>query len=126
MEQDILVNPQEKELLINKLKSVKFEEFEVHSHFYNKQGRPRHGIGLGQAKKIFEKFDKIISVSKRRKPDWFTYSFIYKINSRTSYYLIFILDEKPIKIFDVYCCGKNIEKRLYKKYGFRPRYLFCL
>ncbi len=67
MEEDILVNPQEKEILINKLKSKKFEDFEIHSHFYNRDQRPRHGISLEQAKKIFEKFENIISVSKRKK-----------------------------------------------------------
>lgn len=122
MESDILVNPQEKEILINKLKAKKFEDFEIHPHFYNKFGKPRHGISLEQAKSIFEKFENIISVSKRRKENGFAYSFIYKTSKKASYYLVFFLDEIPNKILDVYCCGKSIEKRLFKKYGFRQQY----
>lgn len=121
MDEDILINPQEKEILINKLKSKKFEDFKVHRHYYY-EDKPRHGITLDQFKKIFEQFENIISVYKRRKPIGFTYTFIYKIGKKKSYYLLFLLDSEPYEIFDAYFYGKNIEKRLFKKYGFRRQY----
>jgi hypothetical protein len=78
---------------------------------------------LEQSKKIFEQFDKIISVSKRRKPLGFTYTFVYKLGKKQSYYLVFLLDEDPPKIFDAFFYGKPVEKRLYRKFfGFKPKY----
>lgn len=122
MEQDILVNPQEKEILINKLRLKKFEEFKVHRHYFDR-GKPGHGVSLEQCKNIFEQFDKIISVSKRRKPLGFTYTFVYKIGKKQSCFLIFLLDNEPYEIFDAYFYGKTIEKRLFKKFwGFKPKY----
>jgi len=122
MDEDIRVSPQEKEIIINKLKSKKFEEFKIHRHYFDRD-KPRHGISLEQAKNIFEQFDKIISVSKRRKPLGYTYTFIYKIGKKQSYFLLFLLDKEPYEIFDAYFYGKTIEKRLFNKFfGFKPKY----
>ena len=122
MDQDILVNPQEKEILINKLKTKKFREFKVHRHYYDK-GKPRHGITLEKAKEVFKQFDNILEVYKRKKPIGYTYTFIYKTAKKQSYYILFLLDKEPYELFDAYFCGKTIEKRLFKKFwGFKPKY----
>ena len=46
----------------------------------------------------------------------FKYCFVYKINKKTSFYLVFLLDEKPMKLLNAYSTGQNIERRLFKKY----------
>ncbi len=122
MDEDILVNPQEKETLIDRIKAKKFGEFRVHRHYFDR-GKPRHGISLEKAQEIFEQFDKIILVYKRKKPLGFTYTFIYKIGKKQSYFLIFLLDNEPYEIFDAYFYGKTIEKRIFNKFfGFKPKY----
>jgi hypothetical protein len=125
MDEDIRISPEEKEILINKLKSRKFEEFKVHRHYYDDRdkSKPRHGITLDHSKNIFEQFDKILEVYKRRKLIGFTYTFIYKLGKKQSYYLIFLLDKDPYELFDAYFFGKTIEKRLFKKFfGFKLKY----
>lgn len=115
--EDIPLEGQEKEEAINILKRTKFEDLKVHYHYYNKFKQPRHGISLDKFKEIYSQFNKIISVSKR--PSEFggdKYCFIYKIQKKNAYYLIFLLDEKPMQIFDAYCYKGDIEKRLMKKY----------
>lgn len=119
MEKDITLSKEEKEEKIRWLKSIPFDSFKVHQHYFNKFGRPRHGITLAQAKKIYNQFSKIIEVFKRPAVNGFKYCFVYKLNKKSSYYLIFLLDEEPLKLFNAYSTGKNIENRLLKKFGFK-------
>lgn len=117
MNEDIALDSREKKEAIAILKRTKFEDFKIHYHYYNKFGHPRHGISLDKFKEIYPQFDKIISVSKR--PSTFggdKYCFIYRIQKKNAYYLIFLLDEKPMQIFDAYFYKGDIEKRLMKKY----------
>jgi hypothetical protein len=97
-EEDLLLDVKGKERIIKNLKKHKFESFKVHGHYWkfeNPKLGPRHGVGLDQAKKIFNQFDKIIAISKRKLKKSFGYCVIYKVSNRTYYKLLFFLDEKP-------------------------------
>lgn len=118
MEEDISLDNNERKNKINWLRDIPFENFVVHNHYFNKFGKPRHGVSLEQAKKIYLQFDKIIEVFKRPALHGFKYCFVYKLNKKSSYYLIFLLDEKPMKLFNAYFSGKNIDNRLLRKFGF--------
>lgn len=117
-QEDIALDSREQRERIALLKSTPFEKFGIHSHYFNTLGQPRHGISIEKAKEIYSQFSKIVSVSKRPALNGFKYAFIYKLNNRSSYCLIFLLDEKPMKLLNAYYYGKNVEKRLFKKYQY--------
>lgn len=119
MEEDIPFDYEERKKKVNWLKGIPFEHFNVHPYYFNRFGKPKHGVSLEQAKNIYSQFDKIIEVFKRPARNGFKYCFVYKMNKKSSYYLIFLLDEKPMKLLNAYSAGKNIENRLLKKFGFR-------
>ena len=116
MHEDTLLSETEKMKVIDLLRQTRFEEFEIHPHYYDTHGLPRHGVLIDKAKVVYGQFDKIVAISKRRSLHGFKYCVVYKISNKISYYLLFFLDEKPMKLFNAYPTGKNIEKRLLKKY----------
>ncbi len=116
MEEDILVGEQEKKKIIALLRRTPFENFEIHPHYYNIHGLPRHGVDIAKAKSIYSCFDKITAVQKRPAKSGFKYGIIYRLSKRNSYYLLFFLDEKPMKLFNAYFSGESVEKRLLRKY----------
>ena len=98
------------------LKSAKFEEFEVIKEHYFLNGKPSHGVSLEKAKEIYYQFGKIIEISKKDSRRGYKYTLVYRFNKKTSYSLCFFLDEKPMKIFNAIHHGKNIDKRVMKRY----------
>ncbi len=114
--EDVLLDKKERDKITDILRSTKFEDFEIHTHFYNNHGLPRHGVDLNKVKEIYYQFDKIIAIQRRSGNNRFKYCVIYKFSKGTSYYLLFFLDEKPRKLFNAYHSGKNVEKRLIRKY----------
>jgi hypothetical protein len=119
MEEDIPLNLEERKKKVNWLKGIPFDHFKIHHYYFNKFGKPRHGVSVEKAKQIYNQFDKIIDVFKRPAVNGFKYCFVYKTSKKSSYYLIFLLDEKPMKLLNAYFSGKNIEQRLLRKFGFR-------
>ncbi len=113
---DIPLDAQEKKRIIGLIKGIKFETLEIHPHYFNKFNQPRHGVNLDKAKEIFYQFDKIINVFKRKGELGFKYCFVYRLNKKSSYFLILLLDENPRKLFNAFWAGPEIEKRLMKKY----------
>ncbi len=115
-DEDTPLGSEEKREKIALLKATPFEKIKVHNHFYNKFGKPRHGVTLEKAKEIYVQFDKIIDVTKRPGLQSIKYNFLYRINKNFSYSLLFFFDEKPIQLFNAISRGKSIEKRLLRKY----------
>lgn len=119
MEHNILLDHKERKSLIRMLKGIKFEDIEIDPHFYNKWGKPRHGLYLHTVENIYNQFNKIIDVFKRKDFFGFKYTFIYKLNKKKSYKLVFRLDCKPKLLLTAFYFGGNVEKRLMKGYGFK-------
>lgn len=118
-EEDLLLDREGREKLINNLKKVRFGDLKIHPHYWkfkNPKYGPRHNISLEEAKEVYNKFDKIIAITKRKSISRYKYCFVYKISKRTNYKLLFFLDEKPPQLFNAMKGGKNIEKRLKKKF----------
>ncbi|MFH1332388.1 MAG: hypothetical protein ABIH63_03850 [archaeon] len=111
---DIFLDYKEIKVLIGVLKGLKFEDFGVHPHYF-RDGNPRHGISLDKAKKIYYQFDKIIAVFMRPGLISPKYSFVYMISKKESYILVFFLDERPRKFFNIIPKGAYIDFRLFKK-----------
>jgi len=119
MEQNIPLNHNERKTIIGMLKGIKFKNIKIDPHFYNKWGNPRHGLNLEQVEKIYYQFTKIIDVFKRKDQKGFKHTFIYKLNKKKSYKLVFRLERKPKLLLTAFYFGGNIGKRLMKGYGFR-------
>lgn len=116
MQEDYFLTFEERKEVIKKLKSLNFDSLKINNHYYNKFGLPRHGIELTKAKEIFIQFDKISQIFTRNGIGGKRYSIIYRLNNKKGYYLIFLLDEVPIQLFDAYLYNGDVEKRLRKKY----------
>ncbi len=116
MEKDVILNYQERKRLISLLKGIPFEHFKISDYLKGKNGKRRHGMTDNKLKEIYSQFNKIIDVTKRPSRNGDKYCFLYKINKKQSYYLIFILDKKPKELFNAYYYPGNIEKRIFKKY----------
>jgi uncharacterized DUF497 family protein len=114
--QDYYLTNSEKLELIKTLKKLKFDNFKISRHFFNKFNLPRHGVSLEEAKNIFYKFEEISDIFTRDRFGGRRYSIIYKMNSKKNYYLILLLDENPIQLFDAYVYRGDIKKRLFKKF----------
>ncbi|MFH1425186.1 MAG: hypothetical protein ABIG28_00440 [archaeon] len=115
---DVELTGNKKKEVINLLKRTKFENFKVDKHYFNKFGLPRHGINLEKAKEVYNQFGKIFCIFTRLGLPGMKYSVVYRINKKSSYYLIFLLDEKPKRFFNAIPTGQYIEKRIFKKFGF--------
>jgi hypothetical protein len=119
MVEDYILNYKEKEGIIKKLKTINFDNLKINNHFYNKFGQPRHGVNLEKVREIFKQFDKVYQIFTRRGIGGKRYSVVYKLNKNKGFYLIFLLDEKPVQLFDAYYHSGDVEKRLIKKhFGF--------
>ena len=116
MVEDIPLSYEERKEKISLLRGTKFESLIIDSHNQNKFGKPRHGLTPDKIKEIYNQFDKIKDVFKRPFNSGFRYCFLYRLNKNQSYYLIIMLDERPMVLFNAYPVGKNIDKRLFKKY----------
>ena len=117
---DIKLTGKKREDAISILKRTPFEKLRIDKHYFKKDRKtPRHGINLDGIKKIYIQFDKIILVSYRNSRVGRKYAFIYKINNKNSYYLLFFLDRKIPCLFNAYLSDINIEYRLLKKFGFK-------
>ncbi|MBU2562199.1 MAG: hypothetical protein KKF68_00885 [Nanoarchaeota archaeon] len=119
MDTNILLDFKERKRLISMMRGIKFKDIEIDSHFYNQWGKPRHGLNLIQVEKIYTQFNKIIDVFKRKDNVGFKHTFIYKLNKKKSYKLVFRLDRKPKLLLTAFYFGGNVEKRLMKGYGFK-------
>src|SRR6185503_13023090 len=116
MDQDIILEYEERKRLISLLKGLPFENI-VYSDYFKKPGQNmRHGMTEDKLKEIYPQFDKIIDVTKRPSRDGDKYCFVYRINKKISYYLIFRLDKKPKELFNAYPFLGNINERIGKKY----------
>jgi len=116
MEGDYYLTNKEKERVVSRLRSLKFEDFKISKHFFNKFNLPRHGVSLEEARGIFCQFEKISDMFTRQGIGGKRYSLVYKINPRKNYYLILFLEEKPIQLFDAYIFRGDIKKRMFKKF----------
>lgn len=67
--------------------------------------------------KNFPQFEKISDIFTRNGIGGKRYSVVYKINPRKNYYLILLLDEKPVQLFDAYIFRGDIKKRLFRKFS---------
>jgi hypothetical protein len=85
-------------------------------HYFNREGRPRHGISLEKAKEVYYQFGKIVEMTKINSPRGDKYTVTYRFNKNSSYSLCFFLDERPIKLFNVIYLGRNIDKRVMRRY----------
>jgi len=111
---DIFLSYKEVKRLVGVLKGIRFEDFEVHPHYF-KDRNPRHGISLGKVKEVYYQFDKIIAVFMRPGLINPKYSFVYMISKKESYILVFFLDERPRKFFNIIPKGAYIDSRLFRK-----------
>jgi len=112
----ILLNEVEMEQVKEILRRAKFEDYEVIKEHYFRNGKPRHGVSLEKAKEIYSQFEKIAEMSKNNSPRGYKYTVTYRFNKKTSYSLCFFLDERPMKLFNAIHHGKNIDKRVMKRY----------
>ena len=117
MEFDRLLNSQEKKEVITRLKSLNFGALKINGHYNNKYGQPRHGISTEKAKEIFMQFDKIYTISTRPGIGGKRYTIIYRLNKNKSYFILLLLDENPVQLFDAYFYNGDIEKRMLRKYA---------
>ena len=119
-EEDIVLDSKQKKEAIAVLKRTPFSNVKiVESHYFNKFGKPRHGVPLEKASKIYPQIDKIIMVTYRNSPGGRKYAFNYRLNKKESYRFLFFIDRKPIELFNVISTGSGVEKKLFKKFGFR-------
>lgn len=116
MEGYILLNEVERKEVIEKLRKTKFEEFKIIEKHYFRDHKPRHGVSLEKAKEIYYQFSKIIEISRKNSPRGYKYTIIYQFNKKSSYSLCFFLDEDPMKLFNAIHHGKNLDKRVMKRY----------
>ena len=114
--EDYFLNTSEKKEVIRKLRNINFDSLKINKHYCNKFGLPRHGVSTEEAKNNFVNFHNIINIFTRKGVGGLRYSIVYKINNKKGLYLILLLDEKPVQLFDAYFYGGNIERRLRKKY----------
>lgn len=118
MEVDIELTDNQKKEAIKRLKGVSFDNIKIDKHYNNKFGLPRHGVSLETSKQIYNEFNKIVTVTYRESSFGRKYCFFYKINKKKSYKLLFFLDKNPIILFNAMSIGKNVEQRLFRKFGF--------
>ncbi|MCK5624796.1 hypothetical protein KAI04_03060 [Candidatus Pacearchaeota archaeon] len=105
----------------NILKNKKFEDFQIHKHYWLKgvEGIPRHGFDLEELKKLFNKRELITHGFKRKFTHSFGYTLIYKISTNVFLKICYFLDESPIKIFNAIPIKRNLEKSVSRRYGLR-------
>lgn len=116
MIEDIPLSHEERKEKIGLIRGIKFESLKIDDHNLNKYGKPRHGLTTEKIKEIYNQFDKIKDVFKRPSKEGFRYCFLYKLNKNQNYYIVIMLDERPVRLFNAYPSGRNIEKRLFRKY----------
>ena len=116
---DIPLSVQEQKRIVGILKGIKFEDLEIHPHYFNKYGQPRHGISLDKAKEIYNQFNKINGIIKRKKGQYLTHAIIYDLSKKGRYFLIFALEPKPKLLLSAYRHSRNSERRLLRRYGLR-------
>ena len=77
---------------------------------------PRHGIAWEDVKSIVKRVDKIDGIKKRAGVGGTRYSISYKMSGNKFIIVIFLLDEKPPMIFDIYPKSKTDAIRMNRRY----------
>lgn len=78
--------------------------------------RPRHGISWESVKPFVKQIDKIDGIKKRSGVGGTRYSISYKISGNKFIIVIFLLDEKPPMIFDIYPKSDSDTRRMNRRY----------
>lgn len=122
-EENIPLTKEELKKIIEIFKDKKFEEFEIHPHFYRDkftnmlEKEPRHNVDLQELKKIYEKPELIINGFKRKGDSGYKYTLNYKESTHIFVKIGYFLDEMPMKIFQAIRIFRNLEKNILKRYG---------
>jgi len=117
-EENVPLTKEDLEKIKNILKNKKFEEFEIHKHYWlnNIVNLPRHGFEINQLKELYNKTELIISGFKRKLEHGFGYTLTYKISTNKFVKVCYFFDESPIKIFNAIPISRNLEKKVPKRY----------
>jgi hypothetical protein len=120
-EENIPLTKEDLERIKNILKNKKFEEFEIHKHYWlnNIIGLPRHGFDLNKLEDLYFKIDLITHGFKRKLGMSFGYTLFYKISTNQFVKICYFFDESPIRIFNAISIPRNLEKAVPKRYGLR-------
>lgn len=78
--------------------------------------RPRHGISWESVKPIVKQINKIDGIKKRAGVGGTRYSISYKMSGNKFIIVIFLLDEKPPMIFDIYPKSRTDARRMSRRY----------
>jgi len=119
---EILTFRQQKQVK-QRLKNLDLEKVRINKHLVKnkKTGevnplRPRHGISWESVKSMVKQVDKIVEIRKRPGVGGTRYSIIYKTGRNSVVFIIFLLDEKPPMIFDIYSRTRNDTRRMNRRY----------
>ena len=122
-EENIPLTKEDLEKIKRILKGKKFEEFEIHPHFYRNKftgmlnKTARHNIDLEELKKIYEKRDTIKKGFKRKGKKGNKYTLCYEESTNIFVKIGYLLDENPPKIFQAMRIYRKLEKAVSKRYG---------
>lgn len=106
-----------------KLQNLDLEKIKESKHLYKnkKTGKadrlnPRHGISWEDIKAIVKDIKRITEIRKRNGVGGTRYTIVYKMGQKKSIFAIFLLDEKPPIIFDIYPRSRKDPKRMNRRY----------
>lgn len=114
-QEDYLLTEQEKKETISKLKSLSLRNLKLNGH-YLKSGIGKHNVTLEKIEDNFKKFNQIKYIYTREGIGGKRYTIVYRLSNKLSLYLILLLNNKPVEIFDAYFFPGNIDKRIRRKY----------
>lgn len=119
--ENIPLTKEDLEKIKNILKNKKFEEFEIHKHYWlnNIVGFPRHGFDLNKLEDLYNKTELITHGFKRKLEQGFGCTLFYKISTNQFVKICYFFDEFPVKIFNAIPIPRNLEKAVPRRYGIR-------
>lgn len=120
-EQNIPLSKEDIQKIKNILINSKFEDFEIHPHYWLKGvvGLPRHGVELEKVRSVFNKIESINRAFKRKAEKGFSYTLFYQESKNVFMKICYFFDEKPMKIFNAILINRNLEKAVQRRYGLR-------
>lgn len=120
-EENIPLTKEDLKKIRNILKNKKFQELEIHRHYWLNGiiDIPRHGFDLADLKNLYPRIESISYGFKRKLGCNFGYTLFYKISTNKYVKVCYFFDELPIKIFNAIPISRNLEKAVAKRYGIR-------
>ena len=124
-EENIQLTEDDIKRIKNIINNTKFDQFEIHGYYYRNKftgvigNTPRHDIAISELKKIYEKIDCIKRGFKRKGNTGYKYTLCYDESKNVYVKIIYLFDEKPMKIVNAMRIYRNLEKAILKKYGLR-------